>query len=283
MTGTDVVEGCVTSADGTRIGVLRRGSGPGLVLVQGAMATARNYDDLAAALSSTFTVYAPDRRGRGMSARPYDSGHDIARDVEDVDAVLAETGASRVFGLSSGAMITLEAARTLPRVTRASVYEPPFYPDGISFAGIRRLNAEIERDDLASALVTALLVAGTAPAPLRVLPRPVARLLAGAVLRVDARKSGPDAKLRDLLPGIRYDFADVGGMDAKMGTFASLEKPMLLVSGTGSPAYLRRSIRELASVLPDGRHVELDGLDHSGSWNSGRPGVVAAALREFFA
>lgn len=286
MSGNEATEGYVTSLDGSRIGFLRRGSGPGLVLVQGAGGTAYNYRELARALSPNFTVYTPDRRGRGLSAKPYDSGHDIARDVEDVDAVLAETGADRVFGLSSGAVITLEAARTLPRVTRASVYEPPFYPDGISHDGIRQLGAEIERGDLASALVSVLHVSGMAPAPIRVLPRPVARLLARGVLRIDGRKSGPYAKLRDLLPGTRYDFNVVGGMDGKMGTFASIEKPMLLLSGTKSAAYLRQSIRKLAGILPEARHVEFDGLNHVGSWNvslGGRPGVVAAALREFFA
>jgi pimeloyl-ACP methyl ester carboxylesterase len=283
---TAVDEGHVTSRDGTRIGFLRYGTGPGLVLVQGAMGTAYNYTDLAQALSSSFTVYALDRRGRGLSPKPYDPGHDIARDVEDIDAVLAETGSSRVFGLSSGAMITLEAARILPRITRAAVYEPPFYANGISHAGIRRLNQEIERGDLPSALVSSLLTAETAPAPLRALPRPLARLVAAAVLRIDARKSGPAPKLRDLLPGIRYDFNAVSGKNCQMKTFASIDKPMLLISGTRSPAFLRRSIRELAQILPQADHVELQGLDHSGSWNArqgGHPDVVAPPLRDFFA
>ena len=286
MSSNEVTEGYVTSRDGSRIGFLRQGSGPGLVLVQGAGGTAYNYRGLAQALSPNFTVYTPDRRGRGLSAKPYDSGHDIARDVEDVDAILAETGAGRVFGLSSGAIITLEAARTLPQVTRAAVYEPPFYPNGISHDGIRQFNAEVERGNLTSALVSMLRVSGMAPAPVRVLPKPVTRLLAGGVLRLDDRKSGSYAKLRDLLPSTRYDFNVVGGMDGKMETFASIHKPMLLLSGTKSAAYLRQSIRKLAGVLPEARHVEFDGLSHVGSWNvsfGGRPGVVAAALQEFFA
>lgn len=284
--GNEVAEGHVTSRDGTRIGFQRRGRGPGLVLVQGAMATAYNFNDLAEALAPSFTVYTPDRRGRGMSAKPYDKGHEIARDVEDLDALLTETGASRVFGLSSGAMIALEAARTLPRVTRASVYEPPFYAEGISHDGIRQLNAEIEEGHLASALVSALLVAETAPAPLQVLPRPVLQLLASGALFADDRWHGPYARLRDLLPGVRYDFNVVGGMDGKMDTLASIDKPVLLVSGTRSPAFLQQSIRTLESVLPQAQRVEFEGLDHSGSWNAtrgGHPQVVAAALRDFFA
>ena len=84
--------GQVTSRDGTRIGYLRDGSGPGIVLVQGAMGDAYNYRELAEALSPAFTVYRVDRRGRGLSPKPYDAAHDIARDVEDIDALLADTG-----------------------------------------------------------------------------------------------------------------------------------------------------------------------------------------------
>lgn len=283
---TEVVESRVTSHDGTRIGYLREGSGPGLVLVQGAMGTAHNFRDLARALAPRFTVYRPDRRGRGMSPKTYDGGHDVAQDVEDLDAVLAATGASRVFGLSSGAVITLEAARTLPHLDRVAVYEPPFYAGGISHDGIRRLNAEIERGDLPSALVSALRVAETAPAPIRALPVPVARLLAAGVLRLDDRRAGRYARLRDLLPGVRYDFDVVGGMDGRSGIFASIAEPVLLLSGTKSPTFLRQSVRRLSGVLPRARHLEAAGLDHSSAWNTdrgGRPGVVAAALREFFA
>jgi len=280
-----VSERYVRSADGTRVGFLSQGRGPGLVLIQGAMGTAPHYSELAGCLGSHFTVHSLDRRGRGMSSHSYDAGHTVARDVEDVDAVLAATGASQVFGLSSGAMITLEAAKSLPRVTRAAVYEPPFYAEGISHDGIRQLNNDIDEGDLAAALVRSLLVAETAPAPIRALPFPLARLLARGVLWADTHKPGPSANLADLLPGIRYDFNVVGGMDGTMATFASLDKPMLLLSGTDSPDFLRQSIRTLEGVLPQARHIEFEGLSHSGPWNrsrGGRPATVAVALSGFF-
>lgn len=96
----------VTSKDGTRIGFLCWGIGPGIVLVQGAMATAYNFEQLAQSMAHNFTVYTPYRPGRRMSPKPYDSKHNIARDVEDLEAILTKTGASQIFGLSSGAMIT---------------------------------------------------------------------------------------------------------------------------------------------------------------------------------
>lgn len=286
MIKSDVVPHHVVSRDGTPVGYLRTGNGPGIVLVQGAMGDAFDYEELAAALSPFLTVYCADRRGRGMSPKPYDAGHDIARDVEDIDAVLGETGAGFVFGLSSGAVITLEAARTLDRVAKVAVFEPPFYADGISHAGIERLDAEIERGDLGAALIDSLLIAGTAPRAVELLPRPVARLLGRAVLSADARRRTPYAKLRDLLPGIRYDFNAVGGMDGKIDIFAGVHKPVLLLSGTKSPAFLRRGVRTLKQILPTAQHVELAGLGHDGPWNEsrgGRPRDVAAALRDFFA
>jgi pimeloyl-ACP methyl ester carboxylesterase len=249
------------------------------------MGDAYNYQELAAALSPFLTVYRPDRRGRGMSPKPYDVGHDIARDVEDVDAVLDATGAGYVFGLSSGAVITLEAARTLDRVTKAAVFEPPFYADGISRAGIGRLDAEIESGDFGAALIDSLLTAGTAPKALACTPRSVARLIGRAVLWADARRRSPYATLRDLLPGVRYDFNAVGGMDGRIDLFVGVTEPVLLLSGTKSPAFLRQSVRTLTRILPAAEHVELDGLSHDGPWNGsrgGQPRVVAAALLDFF-
>ena len=73
------------------------------------------------------------------------------------------TGATTVFGLSSGAVITVEATRTLDKVQRAVVYEPPSCHDRIDSAGIARLGAEIARGDVGAALIDSLLTAGTAP------------------------------------------------------------------------------------------------------------------------
>lgn len=49
------------------------------------------------------------------------------------------------------------------------------------------------------------------------LPKPIARLVARGVLRADDRKSGPYATLRDLLPGVRYDFNIVGEKGVEYG------------------------------------------------------------------
>ncbi|KTR40741.1 hypothetical protein NS263_06725 [Curtobacterium oceanosedimentum] len=272
----------VASRDGTSIGYLRQGAGPGIVLVQGAMADVHAYRELALALSASFTVITAERRGRGMSPRPYTADHTIARDVEDLDAVMTATGATKLFGLSSGAVIALEAARTLSRVEQLAVYEPPFYRTGIDQDGIRRLGTEIERGQFGAALIDALVVAGTAPALIARAPRFVARALGRGVLAVQSRQRGPASSLRDLLPGVRYDFRAVAERDGHIQDHASIDCPVLLLSGTASPAFLRTAIRDLARIIPDARHVEFDGLGHDGPWNSGGPSQISAALRAFF-
>lgn len=220
-----------------------------------------------------------------MSPHRYDGTHNIAHDVEDLEAVLDATGASRVFGLSSGALIALEAAQTLPQVARVAVYEPPFYADdGICRERVVQLHAEIEEGDLASALVTAVRLAGTASGPLRVLPRPVARLLARAAMGARDDEAAVGGRLRDLIPSLRYDFDVVASVDAQ--TFATLDKPMLGLSGSKSPGFLRHGTQGLVESISQARFVELAGLGHSGPWNvrdGGRPAIVGPVLQEFMA
>jgi pimeloyl-ACP methyl ester carboxylesterase len=64
--------GSVVSRDGTTIGYRQFGSGPGIIAVHGGAQAAQNFTKLASALSDAFTVYVPDRRGRGRSGPPGD-------------------------------------------------------------------------------------------------------------------------------------------------------------------------------------------------------------------
>jgi pimeloyl-ACP methyl ester carboxylesterase len=109
----DTKSATVTSADGTTIGYRQLGRGPGLVLLHGMMESAHSHIQLAEALADTFTVHLPDRRGRGRSG-PHRADHVIAREVEDLDALLTATGAHNVFGVSAGAIVVLQAALTVP-------------------------------------------------------------------------------------------------------------------------------------------------------------------------
>ncbi|MGN9783395.1 alpha/beta fold hydrolase [Nonomuraea sp. ZG12] len=113
--------GMVRSCDGTAIAFRRYGAGPAIVLVGGAA------ERLAALLATGFTVYRPDRRGFGDSGdtAPYA----VAREVEDLDAVIDAAGGSvSMAGLGSGAVLALEAARLLPGITRLALHGPTLRP-----------------------------------------------------------------------------------------------------------------------------------------------------------
>lgn len=74
----------VVSKDGTRIAFDREGSGPPLILVDGAMCYRASgpMPAIARLLTPHFTVFTYDRRGRGESTnvQPYS----VAREVEDL-------------------------------------------------------------------------------------------------------------------------------------------------------------------------------------------------------
>ncbi|HWJ57812.1 MAG TPA: alpha/beta fold hydrolase, partial [Vicinamibacterales bacterium] len=118
------------SKDGTRIGYTRMGSGPAVVLVDGALCH-RGFGPLAAVakeLAATFSVYTYDRRGRGESGStpPFAP----AREIEDLEAVIREAGGSAgVCGVSSGAALALDAAARGVPIERLALYEPPFIVD----------------------------------------------------------------------------------------------------------------------------------------------------------
>ncbi|MFI8827613.1 alpha/beta fold hydrolase [Streptomyces sp. NPDC053431] len=119
----------VVSADGTAIAYERQGSGPAVVLVGGAFMTRGDSAGLAALLAERFTVITYDRRGRGDSADA--PAYDVQREVEDLDALVEGPagGTAMVFGMSSGAVLALEATARGSAVSRLALYEPPFVTD----------------------------------------------------------------------------------------------------------------------------------------------------------
>ena len=136
--------GLVTSADGTPIGYLRIGHGPPVVVLHGSNESARSHTRLALALAGAFTVYLPDRRGRSLSG-PHHPDHAMRTEIEDLQAVVAESGAHKVFGISVSALIALQAARTVPAIRQVAAYEPALFMDtsGRYTAWVNRFDKEM--------------------------------------------------------------------------------------------------------------------------------------------
>ncbi|MGV3621493.1 MAG: alpha/beta fold hydrolase [Archangium sp.] len=113
----------VISRDGTRLGVSRVGNGPPLVIVDGAFCS-RDFGPsrrLAEALAPHFSVITYDRRGRGESDDPPSAS--LEDEVADLKAVAP--GGAVLVGVSSGAVLVLEAVSRGLEARALCLYEPP--------------------------------------------------------------------------------------------------------------------------------------------------------------
>ncbi|HUR01423.1 MAG TPA: alpha/beta hydrolase [Nonomuraea sp.] len=210
-------KGRVRSADGTTIGYRRCGRGPGLILLHGAMLAAQHFMGLAAALSADFTVYVPDRRGRGLSG-PHGDDFSVMREVEDLRALVTATGATRVFGLSSGALVTLRTALTTPALDRIALYEPPLsIDDSVPMGWLARYDRQIAAGKIGSALVTALKGLDAEPVLGRV-PRFVLVPLMAIGMRVRGDLPEDDVPIKALVPTQHFDMRIVRDMATRSRT-----------------------------------------------------------------
>ncbi len=277
-----------TSKDGTRIGYRQVGHGPGLVVLHGTASSGYNHVQLARSLADAFTVYLPDRRGRGLSGQ-YGESYSVEKDVDDLDALLAETGAHDVFGVSSGGLILLRALVALPAVGRAAIYEAPLLvsDDPTPTAALERLDREIAQGRAAAALITGMIAGEMGPPLVRAMPRwLLERLVKSAISREDKRGSGDYVSMKAIAQTLRYDFQLVIEMQGKLEAFRAIGNEVLLLGGSKSPAYLRRGLDALEKALPRAQRVQLPRLDHAAPWNrdrGGKPAPVAFELRRFFA
>jgi pimeloyl-ACP methyl ester carboxylesterase len=258
-----------TSADGTAIAYSITGSGPALILVDGAMCH-RMFGpstELASVLDKNFTVYTYDRRGRGETgdgATPWS----VEREIEDIEALIEEAGGSAfVFGQSSGAALALDAATKLPSITRLAVYELPMVVDDTYtprpadvVATMDDLIARGERSAALTMFMKMVGVPGIGLAIMKLTPvwkklKPVAHTLPW-----DLRILGDDGR-GEPLPANRW----------------AVKVPTLVMNGGKSPEYLRNTMKNVAEVLGDVEYQELPGQTHMLKASAAAPVLV-----EFF-
>ena len=248
-----LITGTALSADGTSIAYDRSGAGPAIILVQSAM-TDRSHPTLvavAAALAPWFTVYNYDRRGRGGSGdnQPYA----VAREIEDLAALIAIAGGSAmVFGGSSGAGLALEAAAGNPAISRVVAWEPPYHvdpsaPDLPADFGDRlsQLVSDGRRGDAVELFMTA---AAEVPSQ------------AVAAMRADPSWAAAEAVAHTLA----YEAAVMGpGNELPTGRFASVTQPTLVLTGGNSPVWMVNAGKAVAAAIPRATLRVLDGQMHN--------------------
>ena len=264
----------IRSLDGTAIAFDRSGTGEPLVLVGGAFSYRRypGQVKLAELLAERFTVYSYDRRGRGDSGDtpPYAPG----REIEDLAAVISAAGGqAHVWGLSSGAVLALDAAAAGLPIRKLAVQEPPLVVDPADRrppAGMdQRLRELIDAGKRGEAvryfMVDGMGAPAFVPGLLRVMP-------------------GVWKKLTAVAPTLPYDAQLVAGYQAgrplPAGQWAAAAMPALVMCGAEkeSPGFLRHAAAAVAAALPNARLVERNGLGHTKALNAK---VIAATLTDF--
>ncbi len=259
----------VISKDGTSIAYQMVGAGQPLLLVDGALCH-RGFGPsgkLAAALAPSFTVITYDRRGRGESGdtQPYA----VEREVEDIEALIAEVGGSAyAYGISSGAALALEAANRLTGITKLALYEAPFIVDDTHPARpadyLARMDGLIAADRRGDALKVFMKTAG-APA------------IAVTMMRLTPAWK----KLKAVAHTLPYDFRVLGdtgsGSPLPAQRWGAVTMPVLVAAGGESPAWMANAMRALADLLPGAQHRTLQGQTHLV-----KAQAIAPVLVEFF-
>jgi pimeloyl-ACP methyl ester carboxylesterase len=260
----------VTSADETTIAYSTTGSGPPLIMVDGALGyRALGFSDkLAAELADRFTVYTYDRRGRGESGdtAPYA----VEREVEDIAALIGEAGGSaHLYGISSGAALALEAANQGLPIERLALYEIPFVLDDT--------REPMDPDYLPN--VEGAIAAGKPGDAVKHFMR-----LVGV--------PGPFVAVMPLMPmwkklkasahTLPYDKAALGdtgsGRPLPADRTSGVTVPTLAIAGGKSPEWLRNSMVAVANAIPTAEYRTLEGQTHNV-----KAKVLAPVLAEFFA
>jgi pimeloyl-ACP methyl ester carboxylesterase len=258
----------VTSKDGTKIAYEKIGNGPAVILVTGATATRSSFENLANLLTSNFTVYYYDRRGRGDSTdtQPFS----VEKEGEDIEALIDISGGSAyVFGISSGGALALEAAIVLKeKITKLALYEIP-YDD--SETGIKawheyttKLSEFIKADRRGDAVALFMKFVGVPD-----------EMVSG--MRQAPFWQGMEA----LAPTLLYDAAALGEDRVVPGEKAkNVTARTLVLEGGGSlqrMPFMQVSAEVLAKAIPNAEHQTLEGQTHDVDMK-----VLAPVLQKFF-
>jgi pimeloyl-ACP methyl ester carboxylesterase len=260
----------VTSNDGTKIAYDRQGTGPAVILVDGAICY-RSFGPmtrLSELLAPHFTVYTYDRRGRGESSnsKPFA----VEREIEDIDALIREAGGKAfLYGISSGACLSLEATITLgKKVKKLAMYEPPYNSDKSALPAwkdYRKKLAELLAENCrGDAVVLFMNLVGT-PSD-----------------QIEGMRQAPMWPMFEAVaPTLVYDAAAMGEeRKPPVERAARVSVPTLVMDGGANLAYMpfmHDTATALGKAIPHAQQRTLEGQTHDVNLE-----VLAPVLVEFF-
>lgn len=233
----------VTSADGTPIATHTVGDGPTVVIVNGALSTARDAGAIAQAFADAgLRAVTYDRRARGDSGDA--SPADPAREVEDLAAVISASGSdAAVIGHSSGAVLALHAAGEGLPMTRLFLSEPPF-----------RFGEDDPASDLADRLQA--LVDDGRPGDAVVLFQREGVGLPDAFIE-QFRASPAFEQVARLGRSTVYDTLVTQRVSTPTAAMLGVRMPVTILRGSETMPILVAAASRLAEAMPDAEFVEV--------------------------
>ena len=261
----------VTSKDGTQIGYSVVGSGPAIILVDGALCS-RDMGPatpLANELKDRFTVYTYDRRGRGESGdvKPYST----QREIEDLAAVIEAAGGSvALYAISSGVILALEAANTLSGITSLVLYEAPIFTDSsrkpVPADYVQRMDRLVADGDNAGAVK-------------HFMQNGIAIPWFGILMM---QLFGMFKKMAPVGPTLPYDTAFIAPLwtykPIPAGRWSHVTVPVLTMAGSKSDGWMQNAQKAIAANLPHAEYKTLEGQNHMVAATA-----IAPVIKEFLA
>jgi pimeloyl-ACP methyl ester carboxylesterase len=239
------------SADGSEIGCELLGAGPPLLLVHGSIADRSRWYSVRDALAARFRLHLMDRRGRGLSANQAETPYAIAREGEDIKALIeAIDQPTLVLAHSYGGTCALEAAAGFDGMSKLLVYEPAFAPGGdpiFPYEALDEVEAALARGDRETAVMLfyseALQLDAKSIALVRSTPIWHARLAAAGTLGREAHA------------------ANAYRLDPER--MATISAPTRFLLGTETAAPLQRSTRYAHEAVPGSELADLPSQGHN--------------------
>jgi len=256
----------VISKDGTEIAYEKRGTGPAVIIVDGALCS-RAFGPapkLVPLLEKNFTVISYDRRGRNESADT--SPYSTEREIEDLDALIKIAGGPVcMVGFSSGAALILNAAAKGLNIKKMVLYEAPYVvnmgghnPPADSEEQLKKLISADRRSDAVKFFMKDMIgVPAIMTAIMSIMPM--------------------WPKLKAVAHTLPYDAAIMNGFTTPVKLANSVNAPTLVMGGTKSPVSLRNAVQKLSESIPGAQSKLLQGQNHNVSMK-----VLAPELINYF-
>ncbi|MDR3327438.1 MAG: alpha/beta hydrolase [Prevotellaceae bacterium] len=270
----------VTSKDGTKIGYRILGKGNGIILVHGGLMGSQNFMELAKYLSSCFTVYLPDRRGRGLSSD--NKNHSLIKEGEDIQALIEKTNTENIFGLSVGAVVTMQAALQTSGLRKIALMDPPVFSNWtLTAKWYQNYEKSVREKNYGKALLCIMKGLGESSWMTK-LPEIIVRPLLNFGIK-NNKPAPDDISLQELIQIFRNDYRIAIESKELLVKYKDLtNETTLLLEGEKSQTYLKNATKQLLKVLPNAKRVELPKCVHNAADNGENPYAVAEVLMNFF-